>query len=90
MFSLVNELRNTIIAGINFLYANVTHTIFYRSIFTVVLSAVVVGHAIASAPDYVQAKRAANKLFYLLKRIPLIDSYSNDGKLPVRFLYAIN
>ncbi|XP_028411655.1 multidrug resistance protein 1-like isoform X2 [Dendronephthya gigantea] len=53
-----------------------------KSIFTVVLSAIVVGNAISSAPDYVKAKRAAEKLFHLFERIPFIDSYSNSGKLP--------
>ena len=56
---------------------------FNRSIFTVVLSAIVVGQMITVTPNYAKAKRAADKLFILLQRIPFIDSYSNDGKIPV-------
>ena len=48
-----------------------------------VLSAIVVGQMITVTPNYPKAKRAADKLFILLQRIPFIDSYSNDGKIPV-------
>lgn len=56
---------------------------FNRSIFTVVLSAIIVGQMVSMTPNYAKAKRAANRLFSLLERIPFIDSYSNEGKIPV-------
>ena len=56
---------------------------FNRSIFTVVLSAIIVGQMISMTPNYAKAKHAANRLFSLLERIPFIDSYSNDGKILV-------
>ena len=56
---------------------------FNRSIFTVVLSAIIVGQMVSMTPNYAKAKRAANRLFSLLERNPFIDSYSNDGKIPV-------
>jgi len=42
-----------------------------------------VGQASQFAPDYGKAKAAAAKIFALLDKEPLIDSYSTDGEKPV-------
>jgi len=42
-----------------------------------------VGQASQFAPDYGEAKAAAAKIFALLDRQPLIDSYSTQGEKPV-------
>ena len=49
-----------------------------------VLSAIVVGQVVSVTPSYGKAKVAATRLLKLLERIPLLDSYSDDGKKPVR------
>ena len=43
-----------------------------------------VGQASQFAPDYGKAKTAAAKIFALLDKQPLIDSYSTYGQKPVR------
>jgi len=42
-----------------------------------------VGQAGQFAPDYGKAKAAAAKIFALLDRVPVIDSYSTEGEKPV-------
>jgi hypothetical protein len=34
-------------------------------------------------PDYAKAKEAAERVFYILDRVPPIDVYSKEGKKPV-------
>ena len=41
------------------------------------------GQAGAFAPNYAKAKIAANSIFFLLDREPLIDTYSEKGEQPV-------
>ena len=53
-----------------------------KAIFTVVLSAIIVGQVASVTPSYMKAKIAATRILKLLERIPLLDSYSNDGKKP--------
>ena len=38
-----------------------------------------IGQAVAFAPNYNKAKVAANRIFALLRRVPLIDASSPDG-----------
>ena len=38
------------------------------------------GNATSFAPDFGKAKIAANRLFYMFDRVPLIDSLSEQGK----------
>ena len=45
----------------------------------IVFTAMSVGQATSFAPDYGKAKLAAAKIFWLLDRIPSIDSFSEDG-----------
>ena len=40
------------------------------------------GQAGAFAPNYAKAKLSANRIFYLLDRVPEIDGYSEDGEKP--------
>ena len=45
-----------------------------------------VGQTVSAVPDYQQAKRAADRVFHLLRSVPNIDSYSDVGVKPVREL----
>ena len=58
----------------------------HRSIVTVLVTAIMVGQTVSAAPDYRQAKRAADRAFHLLGSVPSIDSYSDAGVKPVREL----
>ena len=49
----------------------------------VIFGAVGAGQASSFAPNYAQAKVSANRIFALLDREPVIDSYSEDGAKPV-------
>ncbi|XP_077915334.1 phosphatidylcholine translocator ABCB4 isoform X5 [Halichoerus grypus] len=51
----------------------------------IVFGAVALGHASSFAPDYAKAKLSAAHLFMLLERLPLIDSYSEEGLRPDKF-----
>ena len=55
----------------------------FRSIFTIILCAITVGHVPSMIPYYAKAKNAANRVFHLFQSIPEIDSYSDAGKSPV-------
>jgi len=56
----------------------------YCRVFGAVLfGAMAIGQASQFAPDYGKAKAAAAKIFALLDREPLIDSYSTYGQKPV-------
>ncbi|XP_027733749.1 ATP-binding cassette sub-family B member 5 [Empidonax traillii] len=46
----------------------------------VIFAAMNVGQSASMAPDYGKAKMSANKIFQLLDRKPLIDSYSEEGE----------
>ena len=48
-----------------------------------VFGAVGAGQAGAFAPNYAKAKLSANRIFFLLDRVPAIDGYSQDGDKPV-------
>lgn len=48
----------------------------------IVFGAMSIGEASHFAPDYGKAKSAANRLFYLLDRVPSIDNFSTEGKKP--------
>ncbi len=40
------------------------------------------GQAAAFAPNYTKAKISANRIFFLLDRVPEIDGYSEEGEKP--------
>ena len=62
--------------------SNIAHVEF-KAIFVALTSfifgAVSAGQAGAFAPNYARAKLSANRIFFLLDHVPLIDSYSEDG-----------
>ena len=58
-------------------------------LFALVFGAIGAGKASAYAPNYVEAKHSANRIFFLLDREPKIDSYSEDGEKLVSMGYAV-
>ena len=56
-----------------------------------VFGAIGAGQAGAFAPNYAKAKLSADRIFFLLDRVPVIDGYSQDGDKPVSMahLYAV-
>ena len=58
------------------------------SIFTIILCAVVIGQVVSMTPDYVKAKQSAQRVFYLLDKVPVIDCFSDEGLRPVRGLHS--
>ena len=56
----------------------------YRVFAAVIFGALAIGAAGSFAPDFVKAKLAAKRVFVLLDRPSLIDSYSEEGSRPVR------
>lgn len=54
--------------------------------FALVFGAAGAGQAGAFAPNYAKAKLSSSRIFHLLDRIPVIDSYSEDGIQLVRVL----
>jgi hypothetical protein len=42
------------------------------------------GQVASMTPDYAKAKQAAERVFYLLDKVPHIDVYSSEGIKPVR------
>ena len=51
--------------------------------FALIFGAAGAGQAGAFAPSYAKAKLSASRIFQLLDRVPIIDSYSEDGQKPV-------
>jgi len=49
----------------------------------VIFGAFAVGQTSSFAPDYAQAKISAARLFKLFDRVPEIDSYNEEGLIPV-------
>ena len=58
----------------------------YRVFGAIIFGGVAIGAASAFAPDYAKALLAAKKVFAIINRTPLIDSYSEDGLEPVSLL----
>ena len=54
--------------------------------FALIFGATGAGQAGAFAPNYSKAKLSASRIFFLLDRVPKIDSYSEDGEKLVRWL----
>nr|XP_018672478.2 multidrug resistance protein 1A-like isoform X1 [Ciona intestinalis] len=54
----------------------------YKCLMAVIFGAFAVGQTSSFAPDFAAARIAANRLFKLLDRVPEIDSYSKEGKVP--------
>ena len=66
--------------------SNVAHVEFeaiFVAFTSLIFGAVGAGQAGAFAPNYAKAKLSANRIFFLLDRMPLIDGYSEDGVRPV-------
>ena len=65
----------------------------FRAIFVAFMSlifgAVGAGQAGAFAPNYTKAKLSANRIFFLLDRVSLIDGYSEDGERPVSMFVCL-
>ncbi|XP_009695117.1 PREDICTED: multidrug resistance protein 3-like [Cariama cristata] len=61
----------------------------YKNVFlvfsAVVFGAMALGQSSSFAPDYAKAKISAAHLFLLFERLPLIDSYSEEGERPETF-----
>ena len=47
------------------------------------MCAMILGQVASMTPDYKEAKKAADRIFYLIQKIPEIDSYSEAGRKPV-------
>ena len=65
---------------------NIAHAEFeavFVAFTALVFGAVGAGQAGAFAPNYAKAKLSADRIFFLLDRVPLIDGYSTDGEKPV-------
>ncbi|OXB67674.1 hypothetical protein ASZ78_015206 [Callipepla squamata] len=57
----------------------------YRVFSAIVFGAMALGQSTSFTPDYAKAKMSAAHLFVLLERVPLIDSYSEEGEKPKIF-----
>lgn len=55
----------------------------YRVFSAIVFGAMALGQSTSFTPDYAKAKMSAAHLFLLFERVPLIDSYSEEGEKPV-------
>uniref|UniRef100_A0A663MR60 ATP binding cassette subfamily B member 5 n=1 Tax=Athene cunicularia TaxID=194338 RepID=A0A663MR60_ATHCN len=55
---------------------------------SVIFAAINVGQSASLAPDYGKARMSAQRIFQLLDRKPLIDSYSEEGEKLVRFWFG--
>ncbi|XP_042673066.1 ATP-dependent translocase ABCB1 isoform X6 [Centrocercus urophasianus] len=51
----------------------------------IVFGAMALGQSTSFTPDYAKAKMSAAHLFLLFERVPLIDSYSEEGEKPKTF-----
>uniref|UniRef100_H2ZR89 Bile salt export pump n=1 Tax=Ciona savignyi TaxID=51511 RepID=H2ZR89_CIOSA len=54
----------------------------YKCLMAVIFGAFAVGQTSSFAPDYAAARIAANRMFKLLDRVPLIDSEDKSGQVP--------
>ncbi|CAB4013881.1 Multidrug resistance 1 [Paramuricea clavata] len=52
------------------------------AIITVLICCVMLGQVASMTPDYAKAKQAAERVFYLLDKVPHIDVYSKEGIKP--------
>ncbi|XP_046862109.1 ATP-dependent translocase ABCB1-like isoform X2 [Xenia sp. Carnegie-2017] len=52
------------------------------SVFTIIMCAVVIGQLSSMTPDYTEARKATNRVFSFLEKIPEIDSYNDRGVIP--------
>ncbi|KAG8443724.1 hypothetical protein GDO86_009046 [Hymenochirus boettgeri] len=51
----------------------------------VTYGAMSIGQSLSFAPDYAKAKSAASHIFALFERVPVIDSYGQEGQKPETF-----
>ncbi|KAJ1100830.1 hypothetical protein NDU88_005905 [Pleurodeles waltl] len=51
----------------------------------IVFGAMALGQTSSFAPDYAKAKMSASHMFMLFERVPLIDSFSEEGEKPKMF-----
>ncbi|KAH1178447.1 hypothetical protein KIL84_012149 [Mauremys mutica] len=61
------------------LMSNYVLCLVFRAFFSVLFGAINVGKSTSLAPDFGKAKVSAQRIFQLLDRKPLIDSYSEEG-----------
>ena len=54
----------------------------FVSVSALIFGAAGAGQAGAFAPNYAKAKLSANRIFFLLDRVPEIDGYSKEGEKP--------
>ena len=62
--------------------SNIAHINFqdmFRVFMAIVTGSMYLGQAGAFAPNYAKAKVSGNRIFAVLDRKPLMDSYSEDG-----------
>ena len=52
----------------------------FRVFMAIIFGAFAIGQASAFAPDYAKAKLSANRIFFMLDKMPAIDNYSEEGK----------
>ena len=64
--------------------ANSTFDEIFVVFFALVFGAGIAGQASAFASNYAKAKLSASRIFQLIDRVPVIDSYSEDGQKLVR------
>lgn len=60
-------------------------TLLFRVFSSIMFAAMNVGQSASMAPDYGKARTSAQRIFQLLDRKPLIDSYSEQGEKLVSF-----
>ncbi|XP_047125214.1 ATP-dependent translocase ABCB1 isoform X2 [Hydra vulgaris] len=53
----------------------------FKVVFAVVFGALIAGQISSMAPNYMEAKISAARMFKLLDKIPMIDSFSSCGKI---------
>lgn len=58
----------------------------FRVFIAIVFGGAAIGQASAFAPNLAKAKLSANRIFFMLDRVPLIDNYSEEGSKPVSLL----
>ena len=64
-------------------FFSIKRYLFHSAIITVLICCVMLGQVASMTPDYAKAKQAAERVFYLLDKVPKIDVYSEDGITPV-------
>ncbi|MCG8623978.1 MAG: hypothetical protein MJE68_18560 [Proteobacteria bacterium] len=72
---------------------NIAHANFedvFVAFIALVFGAIGAGQAGAFAPNYAKAKLSADRIFFLLDQVPVIDGYSEDGEKLVSVVVLYN